>query len=748
MAYDDDKLGRLFPTRSGDATGTANERKLLDTLGGADNIRTRTQRFVEGTKVTTTRLRTRAGNPEFVTEVTDDDDETPEVFMDSGAVDLVSVAPDNPHSGDDCILFYASVQRTFYALKKLLGKILPPYIKSRKPPDEGAAAKSFKVPPLPDGSRGGELLALLYTKKYCAGYCPASMFTGRARLYAQAQYGALLKQWKWSLELAANGIPELSFDPSPQIRLTTNTGVYLDDQYKHWLITVAGDGVVITRLKRDDAVKPLVRHLRNPAKTAEEKEKIEAYILSRSYPSEAMAFSILVAGLPDPSMLGYGWKFNWSGNKADIIHHEYVYVSSTVLDTRSTHFRLDFNRDNTVFIPVGTSAIDAEKLRWSAMLSTVEGPTQWKNNKYAQVISYPYWSSYALAIFGGSVLGTAHASAAPVYCFYRRDALEVIRYTASGGESVVKYKKESNPVSWVGVHDWSVTNMVSGVYYGNIAEEGGFGLMKTRSMNPATRGFHCGLANGVVTEESFSFVRKECSGKTFVMPGPSETTWFCNFQPTPVEQNIGRPVHTVAVGETGADGVPCYVGGATTTDEMVMVGPGEICSAYTVHVYMNGVYDTSGTHSETAYQLMVIPFKDAEAAYIRGSLSTSHSESGSAGTGYGMDGAWGTFIRISGAQGPFVPRAHSGAFWLNTDVTAYSASSSNEDIVCSKLIAASGAIDFSPPSSLAPFFSGADFVDQQYWTGSSVGGIVFGNGADDPKGMEFFNDPPPFIGWA
>ena len=33
MAYDDKDLDRLFPTRTGEATGTANERQMLDAIG-------------------------------------------------------------------------------------------------------------------------------------------------------------------------------------------------------------------------------------------------------------------------------------------------------------------------------------------------------------------------------------------------------------------------------------------------------------------------------------------------------------------------------------------------------------------------------------------------------------------------------------------------------------------------------------------------------------------------------------------
>lgn len=64
MSYDDDKLGRLWPTREGEATGRANERQMLDAIGGASSFRTRMQTNGDGS---VTMLRTRGGRPEFTT---------------------------------------------------------------------------------------------------------------------------------------------------------------------------------------------------------------------------------------------------------------------------------------------------------------------------------------------------------------------------------------------------------------------------------------------------------------------------------------------------------------------------------------------------------------------------------------------------------------------------------------------------------------------------------------------------------
>ena len=97
MAYDDKDEGRVFPTRTGVATGSANERTMLDVVG-ASGIRTQNRGIVgpEGQKGTV-RLRTRGGSPEFVTEFEPVDTRSEEeVYMDSGALDLRSVNLTNP----------------------------------------------------------------------------------------------------------------------------------------------------------------------------------------------------------------------------------------------------------------------------------------------------------------------------------------------------------------------------------------------------------------------------------------------------------------------------------------------------------------------------------------------------------------------------------------------------------------------------------------------------------------------------
>lgn len=65
MSYEDKNLGLIFPTRTGESVGGGKEREMLDSIG-AQNIRTKIYTHPDGT---TTRLKTRGGFPEFVTDI-------------------------------------------------------------------------------------------------------------------------------------------------------------------------------------------------------------------------------------------------------------------------------------------------------------------------------------------------------------------------------------------------------------------------------------------------------------------------------------------------------------------------------------------------------------------------------------------------------------------------------------------------------------------------------------------------------
>lgn len=745
MAYNDDDLNQIFPTRQGQAIGSSDERKMMDAIKDVSGFRTRIQNNADGS---ITRLRTRGGNPEFVTDpalATPGKEDVPDfVEMDSGSIDMVAVAPLNEHRFDDGILHYGDVTRMYYGVSTLLGKIVPPKLTSKTPPPELSSPKSYQVLPNYAGVRNADMLDLLYIKKACTGFVPASMFCGRARLYAQAQYGAPLKYWKWAPNIGTGSPPELQYAGAGgwSRALTTHSGVYLDSQKTHWLLSMDNLGVKITRLKRDLSVEKLVPLIGTEPDT----DKIEAYILSRSYPDPEMDFWIAIPNTPVCDMFGYGWKFNWDGDKADIIHIDTHEISLNVFEFTSIHYRVAFTRAWSITVDPALSAVDQEKLRWSAMLSVVEASAPWRNFKFNEVIASPVWEEQQLGIFG-TVLGGAYGDA-PVYCFYKRNEAQVFRYSATGGDSEVKYRRTGD-VGWMGNHDWSVEPTTLTQYHGTVGLEGASGEYQMRNHKPFTSGFSGPGVSAVMTTQSYSFVYQDCEGKSV-----SNVTYHSSGSAGINSAYYGDAVMAPSFIRNLSDGVPFYEGrpvgptlGSTAYGILeASIGAGGGCD---ITATQN---ESVGTHSEADNIAMIIPFGDAESAYFSAVKSTTRDEDKKSMTATSNSGSqfliyykWnnGTdsenWMASFGAGGDKLP---SGT-WSGT--TNYR--TTTYDTVASVLATSTGIVPYTPPDSMAPFFAGEDTVSKTYWTNSSVMGTVFGQGATRANGYTDPNDYR-FIGWA
>lgn len=738
MPYEDKELDRLFPTRVGESIGTDNERTMLDNINGANQIRTSIRLEETDTCKTTIRLRTRAGHPDFIVEKECSGEESQPVYMDSGIVDLLSIAPYNPLTLVSAPLYYGSIQRAYFALKKLLGKIIPPSILTTTPPPESVAGRSFLA-------ERGDLVG----KKDCAAKCPASMFTGKARLYAQALYGNDLINWKWTLDIPDGLSPRMVHDNGAVLNI--NSGIYIDDKYTHWLITIYPDGIRITKLVRDKRVEPLIAKLKDPACLADHK-KIEAYILAYSTPSSTMTFALDVS-VPTTDMLGYGWKFNWDGSRADIIQH----VESSPVHT-STHFRFSFNRNSSAVVPGNLTLPEQEATRWTVGLSIVEGPVTWHNSKFSQTIASPDWLTNTLAIFG-TLYGGAVGMAVPIYCFYKDDgALEIFRYTVSGGTGGTRYMVTSEPAAWMYPVDWTAENIGNYTPFGSSGLQGAEGERRVRSFSPTTTGFYCGVASGVASSQSYTFSRYTLSAKTIVANGP---TW--------TSSNVGHNAfeHTCAANDTGwspyyvtTDGVQRYTSGTEIINELgASIGYAsgdysEMCTTgYNRYQYV-------GNHEENHNTLLLIPFHDAEAAYLWGNINTREAATVTGGYCEGLNQtgffAWRSTEVFSDGMGGYTyyqyyQYAGGDGTHLAVNNTAQPDYENTTDrTTVAKLVTRSGAYDFSPPVSMTPFFSGSPFVEQTFYTNSAaVGSAVYGHGAYNLEGFpNLFISPPPFIGWA
>jgi len=738
MAYDDKDEGRVFPTRTGVATGSANERTMLDELGGANGIRHRQRMGADGV---TTHVKTRGGHPHFWNEPLPSDEESiAPIYMDSGVVDLISVNPLDPLSLLPSPLYYCNDQRAAFAAKKLLGKITPPSITNLAPPVDTVPGESFT--PI----AGGDLVG----KKDCAAKCPPSMFTGKARLYAQAQLGAPLNKWGWTLDMPEVQAPQWVHDSTGFV-LNINVGVYTDDTNKHWLISVSGSGVMVTPLKPSKSAKLLRQNLSDPAYTAD-KTKIEAYILAHSIPGgESESFVVDVSGIPPPYMLGYGWKFNWDGSRADIIRHV-----EGVPQHSSTHYQLSINRQTAV-------VSNTEASRWTFSVSVVEGPVYWHNSKFSDVICSPDWISNKLYTFG-TVLGGRNGNA-PVYCFYKDDGeLEVFRYYGREGDAGLMWSSVSSPACWLWVFDWTADNAASNYQYelGSYVLGGASGERRTRTNSPTRSGFSCSQAQSIREYQSYTYTSAELGAKSFIV---TESWTVSNTGFTAYETEYTLTPTGYALLTTTSDGVAVYTSAAVADVKYgaYLGGARGSETSYTTHLtYTRKQYN--GSHVESLYTALIVPFHDAESAYMYGMLSTYRGATGTGGFCDATGSNGGTFYRehryvfdVIGSDPPeytqyscVEPLGGGGQYLDGTPETVLDPIADTEnDEFLTKLITRFGAFAWSPPATMNLFFAGDDYVAHNFYTHSAcVGPEVYGYGAKNLNGLpDIFGFPPPFIGW-
>jgi hypothetical protein len=738
MAYDD-KDDTKFPTRFGQATGHANERTMLDELGGANGIRHRQRLGADGV---TTHVKTRGGHPHFWNEPLpgSDDESVSPIYMDSGVVDLLSINPDSPVSVLASPLYYGTDQDSYYAAEKLLGKITPPEITNPNPPPDTEPGESF-TPVV-----GGDIVG----KKDCAAKCPPSMFTGKARLYAQAQLGAPLNKWGWTLDLPEAQPPRWVHDRTGFV-LDINVGVYTDDTDKHWLISVSGAGVMVTPLKPSKSAKLLIPNLSDPEYSAD-RTQIEAYILAHSAPGSASeSFFITISGLPAPYMLGYGWKFNWDGSKADIIEHQVGFPW-----TYSMHHRVNIYRNVS-------SGFTTEANRWTVDVSDIGGPFEWHNSRFTSVISHPDWTFNVLYIFG-STLGQSKASGVPVYCFYNdEDELEVFSHTHTPGVPGTAAKRDSYPPSWGLTCDWTTDthigmNATEYDTFNTFFTDGGGSSWKQRSSSFDSYGFSCGAGSTVGDVEYYSFQDRTTAGKII---NNTDVVWggfgWENNQPFPVADIGVRHVNYTTSTHALSDGVVATTGYMNYLSDNVSGPAGLYQSAFVCFHQVVGLRYDAGTHSESRRSLLVVPFYDSEACYFYGVVTTTRVSSGNSGDGEAhMDNVWGTPLRVKVGDDVVgewtIGKVHEDSFGTPTEnVTTWTDQvTTTSTTLISKLIFSGGEVEFDSPVSLSPFFSGDEYVSQQFHTQSSVQGAVYGFGANLYKGFpdRITISPPPFIGWA
>lgn len=720
MSWDDEDFNALPVFH--DIKDRSTAWRMIGRVGGAGGIRKDYQTNADST---VTRLSTRNGMPELITDVVINPTVC-ELGMDSGVVDLTSAGFFlDANSNDGGVLHHTTyIQEYIDAAapgdKLIIDKIHPPELDGIATID-GSPALSY-----PFGN---------YTRKRASVQCPVSIFTGKTRLYVQALYGR--HKATSNIEYVDSlGTPSLNIkarDSGSDIAIDTNCGIYLDPSTaEHWLISVGTSLAVIYKLSALACAEKLRPKLLDASISIQNKERIEAYILAHSAPLSSSAQALSIPSR-NPISMGYGWHFNWSGTACDIVINTYVDRATGGYENESTHYRLNFTNSSGV---------------WSVAPTTVEGPLRWGNPKHSHVILSPLWAGFVLEKLGVSAAGYGYGNA-PFYAFYNKDALRVCRYSSvstSVAKGATRTPSYYNPGTYQSLGSDAVDYRTFNSWTGT---------QTTLSCG----GTNISYRNGSHTESSYTHTSPSPIGGFTTSSGWTYapiTAW-------EEDLNTGRPsaIGLQTVVDPWEGTISVFDGSASgyTTTHHVYTSPSPYQSAYQTQSY-SATWSTESFNSyvvESTEFIGVIPFYDAEAFYFLGTHSTEKTEIGnrqnkSGGAFFGAFGAgdgyaslpyqfinyYERFCDDSTVTAALVPFTRNVPLTINTT---------------SKLICNAGVFDgVSFPATGQCFDPASDIVDADYATYSSAhgtavyapdNGVGYGVSPASLAGIPF-----TFVGWA
>lgn len=473
----------------------------------------------------------------------------------------------------------------------------------------------------------------LLAKKTTAVNCPASIFTGRCRLYVQALYGRRLYNYSDSMSVGEqteltsapdkspvrlavagtdlNGRPFLTVqayaykdEPATSISVTTSTGVHLDVVTgKHWLFNIQNNSIQVYPLRGTACAESMRKYLKIPlpagveALSEDDKEHVEAYILSQCLPDvRHMQTTTSGANIPTHYSMGYGWHWNWTGLQSNIVITTSVNQDAPGYECReSTHYGLTMSR-----------TLDEHKnATWSASLTTIEGPKQWAAIRDNWTIFEPLWSGNFLQKTT-SRLCAMFACDAPFYAFYRKDTLQTCRITVTQTGDTEE-QMECSPADFEEGYIDPITGNWTRTNYTGLAKtnsmSGGRSRFRQKALSYWTAEFKCAgitMSNLSVGETRAGFTR-EVSGKTLTSPryfgAVGSAGWTSNVL-------IGCPPSTQTVSN----------GGGLATQPWADLVSYNYDLAYFTEYYACEV-------------MVVVPLFDSECVWARGTRTRNYGES-------------------------------------------------------------------------------------------------------------------------
>jgi hypothetical protein len=675
--------------------------------------------------------------------------------LDSGVVDVLSIASANPALYLAGTLSEAGSAQAYNALfvgtpwrknssegaaGQLSGAIssVSPFLgqifDSVEAPSFRPARRAVTPATVPPTTEPEPADAALADKKTLAISCPASIFTGRCRLYVQALYGRPLHKYgsaTWTpaapptltLVSGTSAAPALMIptykpaaDGQQTMLLDTSCGIWLDpSDGKHYLIQANNNVFKVFPMKAPAAVEQLRKALIDAtpgALNATDKEHLEAYILAYSLPDAKSATTAGGFGFGAYSM-GYGWHWNWTGDRADIVINNTYDQGSGNFAMESTHYRAALTKSE-----FGT---------FSVLVTTVEGPVRWAVARAYWTIVEPDYSDFTHTKTTPKLSGL-FAGGGPFYAFYKKDALQMCRVDVSYNEGVTGGTVENNcfggQLVTLGLTEGDRTTYGNGAAY----------FAATFTCGPVSSGSMPYLKSTPVT------TRNEVRKKKFL------ADWGTGLGTSPyglysilTSDDYGLNFQTVSLLAQGID-----------SDQRRLTG--------------YEIFFGTGSRSDTGYVQVVVPFNDAEAIFLRATNQQTNTW-----TFTSVDQYVGTkfhsrdYLDREFGRPPYDPvffsralyngaYASSGNTFVSSDTTLL-APTTVTTVITEKLVAG-GSTQNATFDRLSEFTNNAaETVNGPYavWSGTSTDApVVISNGHLDPPVGMYGVVPvaPVIVGWV
>lgn len=266
----------------------------------------------------------------------------PTAYLESGQLEWTFPGELNPERYDPAKWHFLDIPAT----DKYLGwaQTSPPKKTGtqKNKPDlyEGMPSIAVGYPQGEDADKNAETKAkyadTTIVKKLIANYFPASLFSGKMRLFMQAQYGGREKIQSYGLEIGLVGTSAvlkyrgrngkaIQFGVYSHI----SPGIFTAPDGSYWLISIRTN--LYSTLYEVDAypisttpgASGMKAALKSPELTADERRNIEAYLFAEAEIDTDSPIRIGSFTARMESAIGYGWKWNTDGSKAAVVVHEF-----------------------------------------------------------------------------------------------------------------------------------------------------------------------------------------------------------------------------------------------------------------------------------------------------------------------------------------------------------------------------------------------------------------------------------------